>query len=157
MPTTASAIFSVSAAAVVGTDMDYNIISWNKGAENLYGYASEEVLGKPARELLRTHFLSDEDKNAWQKDLDTTGKWIGEVVQSKKDGTLVSVLVSIAYVYDENGKPVAAFGVNRDITERKRAEEKIEESEAQFKMLSDTIPHMIWTATPDGKKNFFKR
>jgi len=143
--------------AVIGTDMDYNIISWNKGAENLYGYASEEVVGKQGREVLRTQFLSNEDKQAWPKALDTTGKWQGEVVQLKKDGTPVSVLVSIAYVYDENGKPIAAVGVNRDITERKKAEEKIIISEVKFKMLSESIPHMVWTATPDGKKNLFNK
>lgn len=145
------------ADAVVGTDMDYKTISWNKGAENLYGYTSEEAMGKHAKELLRTQFLSDEDKNAWEKNLDTIGKWRGEVVQSKIDGTLVSVLVSIAYVYDEDGKPIGAVAVNRDITGRKKAEEKIEASEAKFKMLSETIPHMVWTATPDGKKNFFNK
>ncbi|MEP7254007.1 MAG: PAS domain S-box protein, partial [Ginsengibacter sp.] len=145
------------ADAVVGTDMDYKTISWNKGAENLYGYASEEVMGKYAMELLSTQFLSDEDKQEWSKALDATGKWQGEVVQSKKDGTLVSVLVSISYVYDENGKPIAAVAVNRDITERKKAEEKIAASEAKFRTLSETVPHMIWTAEPDGKRNFFNQ
>ncbi|MEO6610875.1 MAG: PAS domain S-box protein, partial [Chitinophagaceae bacterium] len=145
------------ADAVVGTDMDYKTISWNKGAENLYGYTSEEVMGNYAKDLLRTQFLSNEDKQAWPKALGATGKWQGEVVQSKKDDTLVSVLVSIAYVYDENGKPIAAVAVNRDITERKKAEEKIIISEARFRTLSETIPHMIWTATPDGKKNFFNQ
>ncbi|MEO6132538.1 MAG: PAS domain S-box protein [Saprospiraceae bacterium] len=145
------------ADAVIGTDMDYKTISWNKGAENLYGYTSEEVIGNYAMHLLRTEFLSDDDKQTWSKALDDTGKWQGEVVQSKKDGTLVSVLVSLAYVYDENNKPIAAFAVNRDITERKKAEEKIKASEAKFRMLSETIPHMICTATPDGKKNYFNQ
>ncbi|MEO6549786.1 MAG: PAS domain S-box protein [Ferruginibacter sp.] len=145
------------ADAVIATDMDYKTISWNKGAENLYGYASEELMGKYAMELLRTQFFSDEDKQAWPGALDATGKWQGEVVQSKKDGTLVSVLVSIAYVYDEKGKPIAAVTVNRDITERKKAEEKIIINEAKFRTLSETIPHMIWTATPDGKKNYFNQ
>ena len=154
---TAATLTENIADAVVGTDMDHKTISWNKGAENLYGYASEEVMGKYAMELLNTQFLSDEDKQAWQTALDATGKWQGEVVQSKKDGTLVSVLVSIGYVYDENGKPIAAVAVNRDITERKKTEEEIAASEAKFKMLSETIPHMVWTATPDGKKNFFNK
>ncbi|MEO5946346.1 MAG: PAS domain S-box protein [Chitinophagaceae bacterium] len=152
---TAAALTENIADAVVGTDMDFKTISWNKGAENLYGYASEEVIGNYAMALLGTQFLSDEDMQAWPKALDATGKWQGEVVQSKKDGTQVSVLVSISYVYDEKGKPIAAVAVNRDITDRKKAEEKIAASETKFRTLSETIPHMIWTATPDGKKNFF--
>ncbi len=145
------------ADAVVSTDMDYKIISWNKGAENLYGYTSDEVMGKFPLELLRTQFLSDEDKYAWQRDFNSIGKWQGEVVQTKKDGSMVSILVSIANVYDEKGKPVAGVAVNRNITERKKAEEELAASEAKFKMLSETIPHMVWTATPDGKKNFFNK
>ncbi|MEO5783453.1 MAG: PAS domain S-box protein, partial [Ginsengibacter sp.] len=138
------------ADAVVGTDMDYKTISWNKGAENLYGYASEEVLGNYAMELLRTQFLSDEDKQSWPIALDSTGKWQGEVVQYKKDGTLVNVLVSIAYVYDENGTPIAAVAVNRDITERKKAEEKIAGSENQFRTFADNIQNLAWIANCDG-------
>ena len=154
---TAATLTENIADAVVGTDMDYKTISWNKGAENLYGYTSDEVMGKYVKELLCTQFLSEEDKQAWSKALDATGKWQGEIIQCKKDGTLVSVLVSIAYVYDENGKPIAAVAVNRDITKRKNVEERIKESEAKFKTLSNTIPHMVWTATPDGKKNFFNQ
>ncbi len=138
------------ADAVVGTDMDYKTISWNKGAENLYGYTSEEVMGKAAMGLLHTDFLTDDDRNAWQESLDTIGKWHGEVVQSKKDGTLVNVLVSIAYVHDVNGKPIAAVGVNRDITQRKRAEEKLAASEKQFRLFADSIQSLAWIANADG-------
>ncbi len=145
------------ADAVVGTDMDYKTISWNKGAENLYGYGSEEVMGNYAMELLCTQFLSDEDMQAWSKALDATGKWQGEVVQSKKDGTLVSVLVSISYVYDENGKPIAAVAVNRDITERKKAEEKIAASEKQFRTFADSIQSLAWIANADGWINWYNK
>ncbi|MEO7264626.1 MAG: PAS domain S-box protein [Ferruginibacter sp.] len=138
------------ADAVIATDMNYKTISWNKGAENLYGYASEDMMGKYAMELLRTQFLSDEDKQAWEKDLDASGKWQGEVVQSKKDGTLVRVLVSIAYVYDEDGKPVGAVAVNRDITERKKTEEKIAASENQFRTFADSIQNLAWIANAEG-------
>ncbi|MEO7393851.1 MAG: PAS domain-containing protein, partial [Chitinophagaceae bacterium] len=138
------------ADAVVGTDMDYKTISWNKGAENLYGYASEEVMGNYSMALLDTKFLSAEDAQAWQKDLDATGKWQGEVVQSKKDGSVVSVLVSISYVYDENRKPIAAVAVNRDITERKKAEEKIAASEKQFRIFADSIQNLAWISNAEG-------
>ncbi len=154
---TAATLTENIADAVVGTDMDNKTISWNKGAESLYGYAGEEVMGNCAMELLNTQFLSDEDKQAMPISISSTGKWHGEVVQSKKDGTPVNVLVSIAYVYDEKGKPIAAIAVNRDITERKKVEEKIKESEAKFRTLAATIPNMICTATPDGKKNFFNQ
>ncbi|MEO5570881.1 MAG: PAS domain S-box protein [Bacteroidia bacterium] len=147
---TAATLTENIADAVVGTDMDYKTISWNKGAENLYGYTSDEVMGNYAMQLLSTQFISDEDRQSWSKDLNDTGKWQGEVVQTKKDGTLVSVLVSISYVYDNNGKPVAAVAVNRDITERKKAEEKIAASENQFRTFADSIQNLAWIAKADG-------
>lgn len=113
--------------AVIATDMNANIMSWNTGAENLYGYTEEEVLGKPGREILKTVFLSDADSEAWQHQLNTRGWWRGEVVQYKKDGSPVPVMVSIAYVKDDEGNPVAGVGVNRDITEQKAFAQKLEQ------------------------------
>ncbi len=56
------------------------------------------------------------------------------------------------------GEPVQQIiSVSRDITEQKEAEEKLKESEAKFRTLSETVPHMIWTASPEGKKNFFNQ
>ncbi|MFS8082311.1 MAG: PAS domain S-box protein, partial [Ginsengibacter sp.] len=154
---TAAALTENIADAVVGTDMDYKTISWNKGAENLYGYASEEVMGQYAMALLCTQFLSVEDQQAWSKDLEDKGKWQGEVLQSKKDGTVVSVLVSISYVYNENGKPIAVVAVNRDITERKKTEEKIAASENQFRTFADSIQNLAWIANKDGWRYWYNQ
>ena len=102
--------------AVIGTDMNFNIISWNHGAEKMYGYTPEEVIGKSGREVLKTEFLSEADKTGWQKQLETSGWWRGEVIQRRRDGSAIPVMVSIAYVMDDKGNPIGAVGVNRDIT-----------------------------------------
>ncbi|MEO8962941.1 MAG: PAS domain-containing sensor histidine kinase, partial [Ginsengibacter sp.] len=100
-------------------------------------------------------FLSEEDQQAWAKDLHDRGKWQGEVLQSKKDGTIVSVLVSISSVYNENGKPIAAVAVNRDITERKKSEEKIAASENQLRTFADSIQNLAWIANSDGWRYWY--
>ncbi|MDQ3052100.1 MAG: PAS domain S-box protein, partial [Bacteroidota bacterium] len=58
---------------------------------------------------------------------------------------------------NEDGSIREWIGVHTNITEQKEAEEKLKESEARFRTLTETIPIMVWTATPDGKKNFFNK
>ncbi|MEO6406370.1 MAG: PAS domain S-box protein [Ferruginibacter sp.] len=73
------------------------------------------------------------------------------------DGKFRQFLTRVLPVYDSENKIYRWFGTNTDISNQIEAEEKIKESEAKFRTLSETIPHMIWTATPDGKKNFFNK
>jgi len=61
------------------------------------------------------------------------------------------------YHYNAAGEAVTLTGISIDITEQKDVEKHIIESEAKFRVMAETIPHMIWTATPDGKKNFFNQ
>ena len=130
------------ADAVIGTDLEYRIKSWNKGAEKLYRWKAEEVIGKLAREIIPTEFLHPDTSIDWQKSLPENGFWKGEIIQKRKDGMAVSVLASVAYVKDSEGNPVGAVAVNRDITARKRAEEALRKSEMLFKTFSEAMPQM---------------
>jgi two-component system CheB/CheR fusion protein len=60
-------------------------------------------------------------------------------------------------IYNEEKKIIGVVNFGYDVTEQIMARKQIEESEAKFRTLSETIPHMVWTATPDGKKNFFNK
>jgi PAS domain S-box-containing protein len=109
------------ADAVIVTDTDYNVISWNKGAEEMYGWKAEEVLRKPAGLLLQTAFVGGVN-NDWIDSLKKDGKWNGEVVQKRKDGTDIPILASVASVKNDNGEVIGNVAVNRDITHRKEEE-----------------------------------
>jgi PAS domain S-box-containing protein len=110
--------------AVVGTDLDYRITCWNNGAEKIYGWKEEEVLGKSGKEVLHTQFPNG-DADLWKQALDTTGFWHGEVVQKRKDGSAVPILVSISHVRDVAGRLIGSVGVNRDISGQKCADEPV--------------------------------
>jgi PAS domain S-box-containing protein len=60
-------------------------------------------------------------------------------------------------IYNEDRKIIGVVNFGYDVTEQIMARKQIEASEAKFRTLSETIPHMIWTASPDGKKNFFNK
>ncbi len=111
------------ADAVIATDWQYTIRSWNEAAEVLYGWKREEVLGKQAREILPTRFVTSSSQ-AWQQQLQSTGSWKGEVVQQKRDGTWIPILASTSLVKDADGRVIGAVAVNRDITEQKQLEKQ---------------------------------
>ena len=102
-------------------DMNDVITYWNRGAEELYGWTKEEAVGKVSHQLMQTIFPAPlEEINA---ELLRTGRWEGELVHTKRDGTQVVVASRWSMQQDEQGRPLATLETNNDITERKRADE----------------------------------
>src|SRR5258705_5910524 len=100
--------------------MNDEVSFWNRGAEQLYGWSKEEVLGQISHQLLRTIFPSPLEEIT--SELLSTGRWDGELVHTKRDGTQVTVASRWSLRRDERGRPVGILETNNDITERKRAE-----------------------------------
>ena len=102
--------------AVIVTDTNYNIISWNEAAERLYGWKREEILGKFVDEILFTEFFSTSGLEASQQLL-SRGYWKGKVIQKRKDGTPLTILASVSVIKDASGKMVGAIAANRDMSD----------------------------------------
>jgi PAS domain S-box-containing protein len=109
-------------------DMHDVITYWNHGAEELYGWTKEEAIGNVTHRLLQTRFpvplaeLTDT--------LLRTGRWEGELVHTKRDGSEVVVASRWSLQRDERGWPFATLETNNDITARKRAEDALRRSQA---------------------------
>lgn len=103
--------------AVVVTDMMGIIIDWNKGAEQLYGYTKEELLGQAVSIL---HVPEDSDKITDEviSAINTAGKWSGEIRMLHKNGHIGWIESMCVPIYDDNEQMIGALGINRDITER---------------------------------------
>jgi PAS domain S-box-containing protein len=129
--------------AVIVTDLDFCIQSWNKAAERIYGWSAEEVINKATAEILHTEYPSNSDQAGAIKHLREQGWWQGEIIQHHKDGNIVHILGSVTLIKDENGMPFAVVSVNHDITERREAEIVLHESEARFRLLVETAPVAI--------------
>jgi len=101
--------------------MDDQITYWNRGAEELYGWTREEALHKVSHQLIQTIFPAP--LAGINAELLRTGRWEGELVNTKRDGTQVVVASRWSLQRDELGGPAAILETNNDITKSKRAEE----------------------------------
>ena len=110
--------------------MDDLITYWNRGAEALYGWSAEYAVGRPAHQLLQTVFPSSLDEI--MQGLLSTGRWEGELIHTKRDGSTVVVSSRWSLKKDGQGKPLAVLETNTDISERRRAEAKVQEAQAEL-------------------------
>ena len=116
-----AAIVESSDDAILSKDLDGTILSWNRGAERLYGYAAEEVLGKSISLLAPP---DSEDQVMTLLGLIRRGASVSqtETVRLRKDGSPIEVLLSVSPIRDAAGDVVGASTIAHDITARKRAE-----------------------------------
>lgn len=111
-------------------DMNDVILFWNRGAENLYGWTKEEAVGKISHEIIRTVFPGSLAEIT--AELTRSGRWEGELVHTRRDGTQVAVASRWALQCDEHGTPIAVLETNNDITERRLAEESLHKAQAEL-------------------------
>lgn len=116
--------------AVISTDLDFKIRSWNPAAELIYGWRADEVIGKPVEEIVRGNY-SDTPHAALIQQLYRAGSWRGEATHHRRDGSPVHLLASTSYITDSAGNRTGLVTVNRDITERMKAQEELREAERQ--------------------------
>jgi PAS domain S-box-containing protein len=119
--------------SVVATDLEGHVIYWGKGAKLLYGYGAQEVMGKPVTFIVEPDEEEEEKERMHQ--VFETGMWSGEYLQKRKDGSKFWAETVISLVRDHHGKPSGFVGIDRDITERKRYEEKIRQSEGRYRTV----------------------
>ncbi|HMH02235.1 MAG TPA: PAS domain S-box protein [Terriglobales bacterium] len=120
--------------------MDDAITYWNRGAEDLYGWPAEEAVGKVSHQLLRTVFPAT--LGEIKAELLRTGRWEGELIHTKRDGTLVVVASRWSLQRDRGQRPLAILETNNDITERKRAEDALRRQANLLEQTHDAI--IVW-------------
>jgi two-component system CheB/CheR fusion protein len=151
-----AAVVESSADAIFSKDLDGTIRAWNRGAERLYGYTPDEIVGRPV------NMVVPEDRT---EELATIMSRLrrGESVEQletervRKDGQRVAVALTVSPVRDGDGKVVSASVISCDITDRKRAEETLRASEERFRHMADHAPVMIWMSGPDKLCTWFNK
>jgi len=123
-----AAVVAHSNDAIVGCTLEGKIVSWNVGAERIYGYASEDMIGKPLDLLIPPDRLDE-----FPQALTAVGRGDSlanyETIRLRKDGKRISVSLTESPIRGENGRISGLSSIARDITERKRLEEELLQSQ----------------------------
>lgn len=150
------AIVESSSDAIVGKALDGTVLSWNAGAERVFGYKAEEMIGQSIRRLIPADRQDEENRILASI---SAGERVGtfETVRRRKDGSDVYVAVTVSPVHDSSGKVVAASKIARDVTETKLIKQALEDSENRFRLMADNISQLAWIAAPDGSRTWYNR
>ena len=129
-------IFQHMDDGVIVTNLDGKITDWNPGAERMFGYSREEVLGRTLAFLYAPEDsteLSDTIIRGVQRD----GIWSGEIGVLRRNGSRAVCSTTVTALRNEKGEAIAAVSINRDITARKRAEEEIRQRSNELSVLHE--------------------
>ena len=143
-----ASIVDSSDDAIIGKTMDGIIVSWNRGAQKIYGYSADEVRGKSISIL-----VPQGRPNEFSQFLERIrhGQRIEhhETIHVRKDGTKICASLTISPIKDATGKIIGASTIAWDITEQKRIEIALHESEARFRSITQSATDAIISADSD--------
>lgn len=150
-----ASIVESSNDAIVSTDLDGTITSWNRAAEHVFGYSTREVIGRPISLLI------PEDRQTEEREILTRirrGERVDhfETIRQHKNGSLISVSLTVSSVKDASDKIVGASKTARDITEQKRNQEQIgvlaREAEHRSKNILSNVQAIVNLSQSDTRE-----
>jgi PAS domain S-box-containing protein len=158
-----AAIVESSDDAIVSKNLDGIITSWNRGAQELFGYTAEEAVGKPVAMLIPPDRI-DEEPGILDRIRHGERVAYYETVRQRKDGSLVDVGLVVSPLRNPDGKVIGASKIARDITERKRAREQqrlmVEETKHRMRNTLATVQAIATRtlrASDEERRSFIAR
>jgi two-component system sensor histidine kinase VicK len=148
-----AAIVESSDDAIIGKTLDGVIVSWNTGAERLYGYAAAEVIGRPIS-ILAPPDRADEIGEILKRIQRGERVEQFETVRRRKDGRQVPVSLTVSPIKDTIGKTVGASAIARDITERKRLQERLQQERNLLEVTLASIGDAVIATDLTGTLTF---
>ena len=144
-------IVETSEDAIIGLDLNRTITDWNKAAQRQYGYSAEEVIGRPVTDLIP----AERNQNCTEM---TSKVKQGlalrhyETLRQRKDGTQIEVSLTASPIFSAEGQVVGISSIERDVTERKRREESLRNSEERFRLAAQAGKMFAyeWDAASDS-------
>lgn len=135
-----TALIELSQDAIIIRDAADEILFWNRGAAEMYGWTSEDAQGKRIDVLLGNDPAAAKERNAC---LDATGKWQGELDQTRRNGSRLLVQCREVLIRDDHGNRLATLAIKRDVTEHRRAMEALREADRRKDEFLATLAHEL--------------
>ena len=138
-----AAIVEFSDDAIVGKDLSGMVTSWNAGAEKIFGYSAQEIVGQSITRVIPPNRMHEESEILQRV---RNGESIRhfDTVRLRKDGRLIDVSITVSAIKDASGKIVGASKVARDVSERKKAEIERRETEVRMRLATEATAVGIW-------------
>jgi PAS domain S-box-containing protein len=148
-----AAIISSSADAIISKDLNGTITSCNEGAERIFGYTSQELIGRPIHVIIPAERYPEEDMILSKV---RSGERIEhmETVRIAKDGRKVDISLSVSPILDDAGTVIGIAKVARDITEQKRMAEELAEQQEYFRVTLSSIGDGVIASDDEGRVTF---
>ncbi len=134
-----SAIVESSDDAIVSKDLNGIVTSWNKGAERIFGYSADEMIGQSILKLIPQEYHHEEQDILERL---RSGQRIDhfETIRAHKNGRRINVSITVSPIRDQRNRIVGASKVARDVTEQRRAMDQLRESEEKFTTIFNSSP-----------------
>ncbi len=145
-----AAIVASSDDAIVSKTLEGRIVSWNAGAERIFGYTEDEAVGQSIEMLIPLERRSEETEIISRL---RRGERLEhfETVRVRKDGRPIHVSLTVSPVLDSAGHVIGASKIARDVTERKRSDEALRESDERFARFMQHLPGLAWIKDAEGR------
>jgi PAS domain S-box-containing protein len=151
-----AAVVESSDDAIISKSLDGIIMSWNAGAQRIFGYTGEEIIGKSILLLIPPELQKEEPRIIERL---KKGQRIEhyETIRLAKGGRRLDVSLTVSPVKDSSGKIIGASKIARDVTEEKKRQEALRESEIRFRTMADAAPMLIWESGTDKLCHYFNQ
>ncbi|MFM9908851.1 MAG: PAS domain S-box protein [Chitinophagaceae bacterium] len=128
--------------AIISTDLDSNVITWNNGAEKIYGIESAQIIGKPFSEFVIHNYINETHQEAFNH-LFANEYWVGEVYYNRKDGRRIYLNKTISFITNIKKERIGIVYVYRDITDKRKSEEALRISEERHRSVVHALSEGI--------------
>jgi two-component system sensor kinase FixL len=137
-----AAIADSSDDAIIGKDLNGVVTSWNKAAETMFGYAADEIIGRPITAIIPPERIEEE---ATILDRIRRGERTIhlETNRRRKDGRLIPVSLTVSPIHDDRGSVIGASKIARDLSEAHRVNQELQRREAMLRSILDTVPDAL--------------
>ncbi|HEY2154697.1 MAG TPA: PAS domain S-box protein [Isosphaeraceae bacterium] len=144
-----AAIVESSEDAIISKTLDGIVRSWNSAAERIFGYTADEAVGRPITLIIPPERM---DEEVAILDRLRSGERVEhfETIRLTKDGRRIAISLTVSPIRDDAGHVTGASKIARDITQRKRAEDALRQSEARYRAIVEATPECVKLVGPDG-------